>query len=140
MHGTLYLRQTLVLRRLFYQENSRRLWRSQRRKSSSVPEGGADFPAAVFSLPENAQTLAGIAFCAAGKSGNNFPAASKFAGKLFQQRLSDSHCDSLLDFSDSIREEVPQSEICHEILILHSRKFLRKMSRDKFWALSSCIS
>ena len=28
----------------------------------------------------------------------NFPAASKFAGKLFQQRISDSH--SLLEFSD----------------------------------------
>ena len=34
-----------------------------------------------FSLPESAQTLAGIAFRAAGKSGNHFPAASKFAGK-----------------------------------------------------------
>ena len=31
-----------------HQENSRSLWRSRRRKSSSVPEGGADFPAAVF--------------------------------------------------------------------------------------------
>ena len=50
----------------------------------SVPEGEAAFPAAIF-LPENAQTLAGIAFCAAGKSVKNFPAASKFAGKLFQQ-------------------------------------------------------
>ena len=30
------------------QRNSRRLWRSQRRKSRSVPEGGADFPAAIF--------------------------------------------------------------------------------------------
>ena len=35
-----------------------------------------------FSLPENAQTLAGIACCAAGKLVNNFPAVSKFAGKL----------------------------------------------------------
>ena len=51
-----------------------------------------------FSLPENAQTLAGIAFCAAGKLVSNLPAASKFAGKLFQQRISDSH--SLLEFSD----------------------------------------
>ena len=51
-----------------------------------------------FSLPENAQTLAGIAFHAAGKSGNHFPAATKFAGKLFQQQISDSH--SLLEFSD----------------------------------------
>ena len=31
----------------FHQENSRRLWRSRRRKSSSVPEGGADLPAAI---------------------------------------------------------------------------------------------
>ena len=61
-----------------------------------VPEGGADFPAAIF-LPENAQTLAGIAFRAAGKSVNNFPAASKFARKLFQQGISDSH--SPLEFS-----------------------------------------
>ena len=51
-----------------------------------------------FSLPESAQTLAGIAFRAAGKSGNHFPAASKFAGKPFQQGISDSH--SLLEFSD----------------------------------------
>ena len=36
-----------------------------------------------FSLPENAQTLAGIAFRAAGKTVNNFPAASKFARKPF---------------------------------------------------------
>ena len=51
-----------------------------------------------FSLPENAQTLAGIAFLAAGKSVKNCPAASKFAGKLFQQGISDSH--SLLEFSE----------------------------------------
>ena len=51
-----------------------------------------------FSLPENAQTLPGIAFRAAGKSVNNFPAASKLAGKLFQQGIADSH--SLLELSD----------------------------------------
>ena len=51
-----------------------------------------------FSLPESAQTLAGTAFRAAGQSGNNFPAASKFAGKLFQQRIS----DSLLEFSEFV--------------------------------------
>ena len=56
------------------------------------------FSSSHFSLPENAQTLAGIAFQAAGKSVKNFPAASKFAGKLFQQGISDSH--SLLEFSD----------------------------------------
>ena len=32
----------------FSQKNSRRLWRSRRRKSSSVPAGAADFPAALF--------------------------------------------------------------------------------------------
>ena len=31
-----------------FQKNSRRLWRSRRRKSSSVPAGAANFPAAVF--------------------------------------------------------------------------------------------
>ena len=51
-----------------------------------------------FSLPESAQTLASIAFRAAGKSGNHFPAAPKFAGKPFQQGISDTH--SLLEFSD----------------------------------------
>ena len=56
------------------------------------------FSSSHVSLPENAQTLAGIALRAAGKSGNTFPAASKFAGKLFQQRISDSH--SLLEFSE----------------------------------------
>ena len=40
----------------------------------------------------------GIAFRAAGKSVKNFPAVSKFAGKLFQQGISDSH--SLLENSD----------------------------------------
>ena len=38
-------------------------------------------------------------FRAAGKSVKNLPAASKFAGKLFQQGISDSH--SLLEFSDT---------------------------------------
>ena len=80
-----------------FQKNSRRLWQSQRRKSTSVPEGGADFQQP-FSLPENAQTLAGIAFRAAGKSVRNFRAALKFARKRFQQGISDSH--SLLEFSE----------------------------------------
>ena len=47
------------------------------------------FSSSRFSLPESAQTLAGIAFRAAGKSVRNFPAASKFARKLFQQGLLD---------------------------------------------------
>ena len=81
----------------FFSALKRRLWRSQRRKSSSVPAEAANFPAAVF-LAGSAQTLAGIAFRAAGKSENHFPAASKFAGKPFQQGISDSH--SLLEFSE----------------------------------------
>ena len=40
-------------------------------------------------MPENAQTLTGIAFRAAGKSVNNFPVGSNFARKLFQQGISD---------------------------------------------------
>ena len=41
-----------------------------------------------FSLPESAQTLAGRAFRTAGKPANHFAAASKFAGKPFQQGMS----------------------------------------------------
>ena len=52
----------------------------------------------LFSLPESAQTLAGIASRAAVKSGNHFPAASKFAGKPFLHEISHSH--SLLEFSE----------------------------------------
>ena len=51
-----------------------------------------------FSLLESAQTLAGIAFEIAGNQGRICPAASKFAGKPFQQGISDSH--SLLEFSE----------------------------------------
>ena len=67
------------------QKRSRSLWRSQTRKSRSVPEGGADFQQP-FSLPENAQTLAGIASRAAGKPVTNFPAASKFCRKILPAR------------------------------------------------------
>ena len=51
---------------------------------AAFPKAGPIFQQP-FSLPESAQTLAGIAFRAAGKSGNIFPAASKFAGKLFSR-------------------------------------------------------
>ena len=64
---------------------------------AAFPKAGPIFQQP-FLLPESAQTLAGIAFRAAGKSGNNFPAASKFAGKPFQRGISDSH--SLLEFSE----------------------------------------
>ena len=61
------------------QKNSRRLWRSRRRfreNPGAFPKAGPIFQLP-FSFPENAQTLAGIAFRAAGKSVENFPAASK---------------------------------------------------------------
>ena len=69
-----------------------------RENPAAFPKTGPIFQQP-FSLPESAQTLAVIAFRAAGKSGNNFPAASKFAGKPFQQRISDSH--SLLESSET---------------------------------------
>ena len=79
---------------------------SEELKKAVAVSGGANpaFPKArpifqqPFSLPESAQSLAGTAFRAAGKSGKNFPAAPKIAGKPFQQGISDSH--SLLEFSD----------------------------------------
>ena len=80
--------------------------KSELKKAVAVSEGEnpTAFPQAQpifqqpFSLLESAQALAGIAFHAAGKSENRFPAASKFAGKPFQQGISDSH--GLLKFSD----------------------------------------
>ena len=64
---------------------------------AAFPKAGPIFQQP-FSLPESAQTLAGIAFRAAGQSGKHFPEASKFAGTLFQQGILDSH--RLLEFSD----------------------------------------
>ena len=84
------------------QKNSRRLWRSQRRNPGAFLKAGPIFQQP-FSLLENAQTLAGIAFRATGESVKNFPAASKFAGKLFQKGLSDSH--SLLECSEKRGDE-----------------------------------
>ena len=64
----------------------------------AFPKAGPIFQQPL-SLPENAQTLAGIAFGAARKSVKNFRAASKFAGIFFQQGLSDSHS---LEFSEKM--------------------------------------
>ena len=61
------------------QKSSRRLWRSRRRKSMSIP-GRGRFCKHQCSLPESAQTLAAIACRASGKS-NDFPAASKFLAR-----------------------------------------------------------
>ena len=70
----------------------------RRRKSRSVPEGEAEFPAAVFLAGKCPNLGRDSILCAAGKLVSNFPAASKCAGKLFQQRILDSH--SLLEFSE----------------------------------------
>ena len=87
---------SLVFR--FNLKNSRRLWRSQKREFQERSRRRGRFSSSNFpSLPENAQTLAVIAFRDAGKWCEEFPAASKFAGKLFQQGISDSH--SLLEVS-----------------------------------------
>ena len=59
---------------LLSQKNSRRLWRSQRRKSRSAPEGGAGFPAAIF--------LAGK--CP--NHGRGSMSCCRKIGKFFQQR------------------------------------------------------
>ena len=72
-------------------------WKLRKTQGGCCSLGGenpAAFPQArpifqqPFSLPENAQTLAEIAFRAARKSVKNVPAASKFAGKPFQQGIS----------------------------------------------------
>ena len=82
----------------FIQKNSRRLWRSQRRKSRSVPEGEADIPAVIF-LARKRPNLGRDSILCCRKIGEEFSSSvSKFAGKFFQQRISDSH--SLLEFSD----------------------------------------
>ena len=78
------------------QKNSGRLWRSQRGKSRSVPKGGADYPAAFF-LAGKCPNLGRDSISCCQKIAEEFPAASKFARKCFQQGISDSH--SLLEFS-----------------------------------------
>ena len=59
---------------------------SEKLKIEGCGRRRARFSQQPFALPESAQTLAGIAFGAAGKSVKNFPAASKLAGKLFPAR------------------------------------------------------
>ena len=71
---------------------------------AAFPKAGPIFKQP-FSLLENAQTLAGIAFRAAGKSENNFPAASKFAGKLFPESFSSNEFRTATAFSSFLRIE-----------------------------------
>ena len=66
------------------QEHSRRLWRSQRRKSRSVSRRQGRCSAAIF-LAGKCPNLGRDSILCCRKIGEEFPAASKFAGKLFQQ-------------------------------------------------------
>ena len=75
---------------IFIQENSRRLWRSRRRKSSSVPEGGADFPAAIF-LAGKCPNLDRDSISRCRKIRELFSSSVEICRKTFQQRISDSH-------------------------------------------------
>ena len=66
------------------------------RKSRSIPEGGAIFPAAIFlagKWPNLGRDSISWQIRAAGKSAKNFPTALKFAGKVFQH--------GLLEFSEN---------------------------------------
>ena len=91
-----------------------------------------------FSLLESAQTLAGIAFGAAGKLAKNFPAASKFAGKLFQQGSLDSH--SILEFSETwtskTKAETHFRLTCH-CRFLSTRLPMQKLNLDSTLSVKS---
>ena len=78
---------------------------SEEKIQQRSPKAGPIFQQA-FSLPENAQTLAGIAFRAAGKSGNNFPAASKLP-----ENFSSSEFRTAAAFSSFLKG-------CHSLSIL----------------------
>ena len=74
-----------------------------------------------FSLPERAQTLAGIASRAAGESGKNFPAASAFADKTLPaknfiqpqpSRVSDKHMDCRPLGEDDASEVSRHCSVC----------------------------
>ena len=80
-----------------FRDPERRLWRSQRRKSSSIPEGGADFPAASF-LARKCPNLGRDSIACCRKIGEEFSSSVEICRKLFQQGISDRH--SLLEFSD----------------------------------------
>ena len=66
-------------------ENSRRLWRSQRRKSRSVPEGGADFPAAIF-LAGKCSNLGRDSASCCQKIGEEFSSSVEICRKAFPAR------------------------------------------------------
>ena len=97
--------------------------RSQRRKSRSVPEGGADFQK--FSLLAGKCPNLGrdsISYCR--KIGEEFSSSVEICPKLFQQGISDSH--SLLEFSEKRTWDCPSEclqklgvcpELCGEVLL-----------------------
>ena len=66
----------------FCQKNSRRRWRSQRRKSSSVPAGAANFPAAVF-LAGKCPNLGRDSISRCRKIGESFSSSVEICRKTF---------------------------------------------------------
>ena len=64
------------------QKNSRRLWRSRRRKSSSVPAGAANFPAAVF-LAGKCPNLGRDSISRCRKIGESFSSSVEICRKTF---------------------------------------------------------
>ena len=97
-----------------------------------------------FCLPESAQTSAGIAFRAAGKSvrnfGFNFPAASKFARKLFQQGISGSH--SLLESSELavLNQGALNNAKENSVAYIFRRPIPREFSVNLFLAINSSLT
>ena len=69
----------------FSQKNSRRLWRSRRRKSSSVPAGAANFPAAVF-LAGKCPNLGRDSISRCRKIGESFSSSVEICPKTFPAR------------------------------------------------------
>ena len=108
------LRRVLTLSVLCFlenQKNSRRLWRSRRRKSSSVPEGTANFPAAVF-LAGKCPNLGRDSISCCRKIGEESSSSVEICRKPFQQGISDSH--SLLEFSEKMaRKTIKKTRILY---------------------------
>ena len=66
----------------FSQKSSRRLWRSRRRKSSSVPAGAANFPAAAF-LAGKCPNLGRDSILRCRKIGESFSSSVEICRKTF---------------------------------------------------------
>ena len=74
--------EALVRKRAEYQKNSRRLWRSRRRKSSSIPAGAANFPAAIF-LAGKFPNLGRDSISCCRKIGEEFSSSVEICRKTF---------------------------------------------------------